>query len=96
MTRAELTQDLMAQCSFLDEAQANQMVTLFCEEITAAVARGEKVMLSQFGAFALKVRAARLSRNPQTGQKVSVPAKQFMAFKPSKMLLKYLDIEDRT
>ena len=47
------------------------------------VAEGE-VPISDFGKFILKTRAARECRNPHTGEKMSVPEKKAIAFKPAK------------
>jgi integration host factor subunit beta len=59
--------------------------TLF-EEITAALARGDRVELRGFGAFSVKQRDARMGRNPRTGEAVPVPEKAVPFFKAGKEL----------
>jgi DNA-binding protein HU-beta len=39
-----------------------------------------------FGSFSVKEKAARLGRNPRTGEKINIPAKTSVIFKPSKKL----------
>ena len=55
-------------------------------EITAALARGERVELRGFGAFTVKRRDARTGRNPRTGEAVPVDEKAVPFFKAGKEL----------
>ena len=57
------------------------------DAVAQALARGEKVVISNFGTFRVKARRPRLGRNPKTGEKVSVPARRGVRFKASKNLL---------
>ena len=61
------------------------MATVF-DEISAALARGDRVELRGFGAFSVKRRAARIGRNPRTGDMVQVAAKYLPYFKTGKEL----------
>jgi integration host factor subunit beta len=58
------------------------------EQIIASMVRalraGDKIELRGFGSFHIRHRNARLGRNPKTGAKVAVPAKNVVFFKPSK------------
>jgi DNA-binding protein HU-beta len=54
------------------------------ETIQEAVERGDKVLLTGFGTFERRERAARTGRNPQTGAEIKVPASKAPAFKPGK------------
>ena len=51
------------------------MKTIF-ENISEALARGERVELRGFGSFTVKEYAPRVGRNPRTGETVQVPAKR--------------------
>jgi DNA-binding protein HU-beta len=42
---------------------------------------GDKVTLVGFGTFSVSERAAREGRNPQTGEKITIPAKKVVKFK---------------
>ncbi len=55
-------------------------------EISAALARGERVELRGFGAFTIKKRDARVGRNPRTGEQVGVDEKVVPFFKAGKEL----------
>jgi DNA-binding protein HU-beta len=56
------------------------------EDIQAAVVAGEAVKIPGFGQFKVRDRAARMARNPATGEQVKVPAKRVFKFLPAKAL----------
>ena len=56
------------------------------EDILAAVVSGEAVKIPGFGQFKVRDRAARMARNPATGEQVKVPAKRVFKFLPAKAL----------
>ena len=56
------------------------------EDIQAAVIAGEPVKIPGFGQFKVRDRAARMARNPATGEQVKVPAKRVFKFLPAKAL----------
>ncbi|MBV8644105.1 MAG: HU family DNA-binding protein, partial [Candidatus Eremiobacteraeota bacterium] len=47
---------------------------------------GDKVQLTPFGQFKVRDRAARIARNPQTGEPVKVPAKRVLKFIAGRVL----------
>ena len=51
--------------------------------ISEATRQGEKVQLIGFGTFAMRKRAARTGRNPQSGKEMKIPGSTTLAFKPS-------------
>ncbi len=61
------------------------------DEITAALARGDRVELRGFGAFSVKKRDARIGRNPRTGAAVNVAEKHVPFFKTGKLLRERLN-----
>ena len=71
MTRAELIAELAASNPHLRTADAELIVTTIFDQITAALARRERVELRGFGAFTMKQRNARIGRNPRTGKMVA-------------------------
>jgi integration host factor subunit beta len=81
---------IAAQKPNLYQTEVEKSVDAIFEEIVAAMARGDRVELRDFGAFVVKVRAARVGRNPKTGAQVHVPAKVTPAFKPGKEIRKRL------
>ena len=56
-----------------------------------AVATEEKVVLTGFGTFQRKARAAKIGRNPATGESIPIPAKTAITFKASKDLIESLN-----
>ncbi len=56
------------------------------EDIQDAVLAGEPVKIPGFGQFKVRDRAARIARNPATGEPVKVPAKRVFKFLPAKAL----------
>ncbi len=86
MIRSELIQTIADQNPHLFQRDVERIVNTIFEEITDAVARGERVELRGFGAFSVKKRDARVGRNPRTGEAVDVDAKSVPFFKTGKLL----------
>jgi integration host factor subunit beta len=61
-------------------------VAAIFDQITAALALGDRVELRGFGAFRVKRRDAHIGRNPRTGEEVLVDAKTAPFFKAGKEL----------
>ncbi|HID57119.1 TPA: HU family DNA-binding protein [Candidatus Poribacteria bacterium] len=70
----------------LTKKQAAAAVDAVLDTIRESLASGEKVSLIGFGSFDVKERKAREGRNPQTGEKIQIPAKKVPVFKPGKQL----------
>ncbi len=83
MNRKDLTLRLMKEAE-ITTIQATKAVNAMIEGIKAALKRGERVTLSGFGSFEVKVRNPRKGRNPKTGQEVAIPKKKRIKFNPSK------------
>ena len=77
---------VVADKATITKAQAAEAVDAVFEAITAALKGGDEVRLVGFGTFAVKDRAARSGRNPQTGQPIEIPAAKIPTFKPGKAL----------
>ena len=86
MIRSELIQTIADQNPHLFQRDVERIVNTIFEEITDAMARGERVELRGFGAFSIKKRDARVGRNPRTGEAVDVDAKSVPFFKTGKLL----------
>jgi integration host factor subunit beta len=91
MTRSDLIADLAASNPHLTEAHAELIVATIFDQITEALARGDRVELRGFGAFSVKQRKAREGRNPKTGEVVQVHAKPVPYFRTSRDLLARLN-----
>ena len=86
MIRSELIQIIADENPHLYQRDVERIVNTVFEEITSAMARGERVELRGFGAFSVKKRDARVGRNPRTGDSVDVSAKYVPFFKTGKLL----------
>jgi len=74
----------IAEKSGLDKKQSEAALNAFTATITEALKAGEKVQLMGFGTFEVKERAARMGRNPATGEATEIAAKKIPAFKAGK------------
>jgi integration host factor subunit alpha len=54
--------------------------------LKAALAEGEPVMISGFGKFSVRRKKARKGRNPQTGEAITIPGRNVVTFKASRVL----------
>lgn len=70
----------------LSRKDAVALIDGLFEDIQAAVVTGEPVKIPGFGQFKVRDRAARMARNPATGEQVKVPAKRVFKFLPAKAL----------
>ncbi len=88
MTKSELIQRLaeMYPDPRLYHRDYERVVNKIFEEITVALARGDRVELRGFGAFSVRERDARVGRNPRTGAAVQVGQKRLPFFKTGKEL----------
>ncbi len=86
MTKSELIGQLAGENPHLRPLDIELIVTTIFDEITTALARGDRVELRGFGAFSAKRRDARTGRNPRTGAAVPVAGKAVPYFKPGKEL----------
>ena len=91
MTRSQLIMQLAEQNPHLYHRDVERIVSTIFEEVSAALARGERVELRGFGAFSVKQRAARVGRNPRTGEAVQVASKRLPYFKTGKELRERLN-----
>src|SRR3569833_1829047 len=67
MTKSELIARLAAKNPHLYQRDVERIVSTIFDEISKALARGDRVELRGFGAFSVKHRPARTTRNPRTG-----------------------------
>ena len=91
MTKSELIQKLAERNPHLFLRDVEKIVDTVFNEITDALAQGDRVELRGFGAFSVKHRDARTGRNPRTGETVQVAAKRLPFFKTGKALREKLN-----
>ena len=86
MIRSELIQIITDQNPHLYQRDVERIINTVFDEITNAMANGDRVELRGFGAFSVKRRDARVGRNPRTGASVDVDEKHVPFFKTGKLL----------
>ncbi|BBF94297.1 integration host factor subunit beta [Blastochloris tepida] len=84
MIKSELVQKIAEANPHLYQRDVETIVNAILDEVTAALARGDRVELRGFGAFSVKSRPARVGRNPRTGEHVPVNEKYVPFFKTGK------------
>jgi len=76
----------MADEAGLSKKDAEKALNAFINSVETALKKGDKVQLVGFGSFEVKVRAARIGRNPQTKEDIKIPEKKMPVFKAGKKL----------
>lgn len=85
MNKAQLI-DAVANDTGLSKAAAQRAVDAVFSNTSEALQKGEDVVIIGFGTFSVKDRAARVGRNPQTGEEIQIPATKVASFKQGKAL----------
>ena len=85
MKKADLI-DAVAESADISKAAAARCVDTVFDSITESLVKGDAVTIVGFGTFAVKARAARAGRNPQTGAAIQIAASNLPGFKAGKAL----------
>jgi len=94
MIKSELVQVIANRNPHLFLRDVENIVNAIFDEITEALAAGNRVELRGFGAFSVKSRPARTGRNPRTGDAVEVEEKWVPFFKTGKELRERLNLDN--
>jgi DNA-binding protein HU-beta len=70
----------------LTKKDSEKAYTAIFNTIADALKSGDKVQIIGFGTFEVRERAARVGKNPATGEKLDIPAARYPAFKAGKAL----------
>ena len=87
MTKKDLI-DVVAKKANLTNKAARDAVQSTLNAVRDSLKRGEKVVITGFGTFSVRNRAARPGRNPKTGDKITIQARKAPGFTPGKTLKK--------
>ncbi len=87
MTKADLV-DVVAKKASLTNKASRESVQAILDSVRDALKRGEKVVITGFGTFSVRSRAARTGRNPQTGASIQISARKTPGFTAGKALKK--------
>ena len=85
MNKGELI-DSVAAATGTSRADATKAVDAVLASVTSTLSGGGSVSLVGFGTFSVKARAARMGRNPRTGEAIQIKASNVPGFKAGKAL----------
>ena len=83
MTKKEIVKQIAERCK-LTQLQTKDIVQQTFDAIVETLLEVGRIELRNFGVFEVKQRKARKARNPRTGDRVDVPPKNVVTFKPGK------------
>lgn len=85
MTKKEIVKEIADQIG-LTQLKTKEIVQKTFDAIVDTLVETGRIELRNFGVFEVKQRAARKARNPRTGERVDVPPKNVVTFKPGKKM----------
>ncbi len=90
MNKADFIGTVVKTGRYTTKAEATKAYDAVVTALTGRLSKGtpkERVIrLPELGTFQIKLRKARVGRNPQTGKAIKIPAKRVVAFKSGKSL----------
>lgn len=92
MNKSDLI-DAIAHDAGITKEQAKAALESFTGNVTSALKTGSRVALVGFGSFSISRRAERAGRNPRTGRKIMISARQTVRFKAGVILGSTLNLE---
>ncbi len=85
LSKTDLIDKLQSQLGFSKKESAH-IIDLVFNIMKDTLSKGEKIKISGFGNFTIRDKAERMGRNPQTGERMKIPSKRVLTFKPSDLL----------
>ena len=85
LTRMDLSEAVFREVG-LSRNESAQLVETVLTEMSDALVEGETVKISSFGTFSVRSKAARVGRNPKTGQEVPISPRRVLTFRPSHLM----------
>lgn len=85
MTRVEVAK-IVAEKTGMPYIRAKEAVDEMLEAMAKLIVKQGRIELRKFGVFEVVTRKKRPARNPRTGEKVMIPKRKVITFKPSRLL----------
>ena len=85
LTRMDLTESVFREVG-LSRNESAQLVESVLQHMSDALVAGETVKISSFGTFSVRDKAARVGRNPKTGEEVPIHTRRVLTFRPSHLM----------
>jgi DNA-binding protein HU-beta len=92
MNKSDLV-DIIASSAGISKSSASDVSDAIFEGVSVSLAKGEPVSFMGFGTFYPRKRAARIGRNPKTGQPIDIKATTVVGFKAGTNLKKFVNKE---
>jgi len=86
MTKAEIVETVYEKVGGFSKKEAADIIEIVFDIIKETLESGEKIKISGFGNFVVRDKKARIGRNPQTGDEITISARRVLTFKPSQVL----------
>ena len=91
MVKSKLISLIASKLTTLPDKVVEQGVNQVLNSMSSVLSRKGRIELRDFGSFALRKRAARVARNPRTGDQIITPNKYAIHFRPGKKLASKLN-----
>ncbi|MDR9485004.1 MULTISPECIES: integration host factor subunit alpha [Sediminimonas] len=85
LTRMDLSEAIFREVG-LSRNDSAQIVESVLTRMSDALVAGEQVKISSFGTFSVRDKAARIGRNPKTGEEVPINPRRVLTFRPSHLM----------
>ncbi|MGP6086086.1 integration host factor subunit alpha [Antarctobacter jejuensis] len=85
LTRMDLSEAVFREVG-LSRNESAELVEAVLQHMSDALVEGEQVKISSFGTFSVREKAARVGRNPKTGQEVPIQPRRVLTFRPSHLM----------
>lgn len=85
LTRMDLADAVHSQVG-LSRNESADLVESVLGHVSDALVAGQSVKISSFGTFSVREKAARVGRNPKTGQEVPIHPRRVLTFRPSHLM----------
>ena len=85
LTRMDLAEAVHAEVG-LSRNESAELVESVLQHVSDALVRGESVKISSFGTFSVRDKAARVGRNPKTGEEVPILPRRVLTFRASHLM----------
>ncbi|APX88491.1 integration host factor subunit alpha [Brevirhabdus pacifica] len=85
LTRMDLSEAVFREVG-LSRNESAQLVESILQHMSDALVKGETVKISSFGTFSIREKAARVGRNPKTGEEVPIHPRRVLTFRPSYLM----------
>ncbi|MBP0482969.1 integration host factor subunit alpha [Sagittula salina] len=85
LTRMDLSEAVFREVG-LSRNESAELVEAVLQHMSDALVEGEQVKISSFGTFSVREKAARVGRNPKTGEEVPIQPRRVLTFRPSHLM----------